>query len=139
MAVVAFLRDSQRDGVSEHMDSQNNRHKLHLLSESVGQPLYAFVYPSRVLPDTSRIATVTLSISTEVIFVNSCSACPKARCCSARCCIAAFSIPLHCQRKEFTKFCDHLGSRFPGSWYILPLGSFFWEKRLYYAGFQGSK
>ena len=56
MAVVAFLRDSQRDGISEHMDSQNNRHKLHLLSESVGQPLYAFVYPSCVLADTSHIA-----------------------------------------------------------------------------------
>ena len=58
MAVVGFLRDSQRDGISEHMDSQNNWHKLHPLSESVGQPLYAFVYPSRVLPDTSHIAAV---------------------------------------------------------------------------------
>ena len=56
MAVVAFLRDSQRDGISEHMDSQNNRHKLHLLSESVGQPLYAFVYPSCALTDTSHVA-----------------------------------------------------------------------------------
>ena len=56
MAVVAFLRDSQRDGISEHMNSQNNRHKLHLLSESVGQPLYAFLYPFHALPDMSPIA-----------------------------------------------------------------------------------
>ncbi len=56
MAVVAFLRNFQCDGITKHMECQSNRHKLHLLSESVGQPLYAFVYPSRVLPDTARIA-----------------------------------------------------------------------------------
>ena len=56
MAVVAFLRNFQCDGITKHMECQSNRHKLHLLSESVGQPLYAFVYPSCVLSDTSHIA-----------------------------------------------------------------------------------
>ena len=60
MAVVAFLHDSQRDGVSEHMDSQNNWHKLHLLSESVGQPLYALVYPPRVPPGPFPIGAGSL-------------------------------------------------------------------------------
>ena len=60
MAVVAFLRNFQCDGITKHMECQSNRHKLHLLSESVGQPLYAFVYPSRVLQDTSRIAAGNL-------------------------------------------------------------------------------
>ena len=54
MAVVAFRLNFHSDGKSEHMKCQSNRHKLHLLSESVDQPLYAFVYPSRVLPDTAH-------------------------------------------------------------------------------------
>lgn len=60
MAVVAFRLNSHCYGKSEQMKCQSNRHKLHPLSESVGQPLYAFVYPSRVLQDTSRIAAGTL-------------------------------------------------------------------------------
>ena len=63
VAVVAFLRNFQCDGITKHMECQSNRHKLHLLSESVGQPLYAFVYPSRVLPDTSRIAAGIIKYS----------------------------------------------------------------------------
>ena len=112
------------------MDSQNNRHKLHLLSEALANRFTLSCIPPVSFRTRPASLRVTLSISTEVILVNSCSACPKARCCSARCCIAAFSIPLHCQRKEFTKFCDHLEPRFPGSWYILPLTSFSWVKLL---------
>ena len=55
MAVVAFRLDSHCDGISKHMECKSNWHIPHLLSESVGQPLYAFVYPSRVLSDAFRI------------------------------------------------------------------------------------
>ena len=60
MAVVAFRLNSHCYGKSEQMKCQSNRHKLHPLSESVGQPRDAQVYPSRVLPDTSRIAAGNL-------------------------------------------------------------------------------
>ena len=107
------------------MDSQNNRHKLHLLSEALANRFTLSCIPPVSFRTRPASLRVPLSISTEVILVNSCSACPK-----ARCCVAAFSIPPHCQRKEFTKFCDHLEPRFPGSWYILPLESFSWVKLL---------
>ena len=56
MAVVAFRLDSHCDGISKHMECKSNWHMPHLLSESVGQPLYAFVYPSCALTDTSHVA-----------------------------------------------------------------------------------
>ena len=66
MAVVAFLRNFQCNGITKHMECQSNRHKLHLPSESVGQPLYAFVYPSRVLSDMYRIAAGILEYTNTV-------------------------------------------------------------------------
>ncbi len=66
MAVVAFLRNFQCNGITKHMECQSNRHKLHLLSESVGQPLYAFLYPSHVLPDMYRIAAGILEYTNTV-------------------------------------------------------------------------
>jgi hypothetical protein len=119
VAVVAFRLNSHCYCKSEHMDSQNNRHKLHLLSEALANRFTLSCIPPVSFRTRPASLRVPLSISTEVILANSCSACPK-----ARCCVAAFSIPLHCQRKEFTKFCDHLEPRFPCSWYILPLTSF---------------
>ena len=38
MAVVAFLRQFQCNGNSEHMKCQSNRHTHHLLPENDGQP-----------------------------------------------------------------------------------------------------
>ena len=68
VAVVAFLRQFQCNGNSEHMKCQSNRHTHHLLSENDGQPPAAQLAAcSAPLP---TYMWVTFSLTCALLHVN---------------------------------------------------------------------